>query len=65
MGGLEFFGAAAACCLVVLVAIAGFLCRHVLRNGGDFEAEVHATAFSFRVHASRESGRKCDPTVEV
>ncbi len=53
MAGLEVFGAATVLCLLALVAITGFLCRRALRDGGDFEAEVRALTFGFRVRATK------------
>ena len=53
MAGLEVLWAATVLCLLALVVIAGLLCRRVLRNGGDFEAEVRALSLAFRVRAKK------------
>ena len=36
---------------LLLVAMAGWLCRSVLRHGGDYEAEMRALSVAFHVRA--------------
>jgi len=53
MGAIAVFVAATELALLGLVTIAGWLCSRVLRDGGDFEAEVRALSLAFRVRGSR------------